>query len=109
MEIALQRCRRHAQREAVARCPVCKGFFCRECVTEHEDKVICSDCLAMLAEKKSRKTGRLRWILRFSGAFAGFFILWLSFYYLGQFLLSIPADFHEGTLWSGTDWQTDDR
>jgi hypothetical protein len=109
MDIFLQRCKRHAQREAAARCPECKCFFCRECVTEHDDKVICSDCLLKLTGKSEKRSLRLRWALRGAGAFVGLFILWLSFYYLGQLLLSIPADFHEGTLWTETNWKTDNR
>lgn len=107
MEIALQKCKRHALREAVARCPECKGFFCRECVTEHEDRVICSDCLVKLSEKKMKKPLRFRWVLRGAGVVTGFFILWLFFYYLGQMLLSIPSDFHEGTLWTSTEFKSD--
>ena len=109
MDISLQRCKRHAQREAVARCPECKGFFCRECVTEHDDKVICSDCLLKLTGKSKKRSMRFRWALRVAGAFAGLFILWLSFYYLGQLLLSIPAEFHEGTLWVDSHWKADNR
>ena len=36
-------------REAVARCPECTQFFCRECITEHDDRVLCSACLKKLA------------------------------------------------------------
>ena len=107
--ITLQKCKRHAAREAVARCPSCQGFFCRECVTEHDDKVICSDCLQKLPGKAASRPFRLRWMSRSAGAFAGLFILWLAFYYLGQLLLSIPADFHEGTFWSSSKWKDDGK
>ena len=40
-----QRCFNHMLREAVACCPECRRYFCRECVTEHEDKVLCAACL----------------------------------------------------------------
>ncbi|MBT8374528.1 MAG: rhomboid family protein, partial [Deltaproteobacteria bacterium] len=33
-DLALQRCNNHGQREAVARCPKCRRYFCRECITE---------------------------------------------------------------------------
>lgn len=107
--ITLQKCKRHASREAVARCPSCQGFFCRECVTEHDDKVICSDCLQRLSEKNSPRAFRLRWVSRSMGAVAGLFILWFTFYYLGQFLLSIPESFHEGTFWSSSEWKNDGK
>lgn len=108
-DISLQRCRRHAFREAVARCPICRGYFCRECVTEHDDKVICSDCLRQLSGKTLSKPKRLQWIGRGISAAAGFFVLWLSFYYLGQLLLSIPSDFHEGTLWAQKEWKDESK
>jgi hypothetical protein len=41
-DITQQRCLNHMLREAVARCPECSRFFCRECITEHEDKVLCA-------------------------------------------------------------------
>src|SRR5580658_7631208 len=37
MTLLDQRCFNHDLREAVAQCPSCKRFFCRECVTEHAD------------------------------------------------------------------------
>ena len=43
--LAHQRCFNHALREAAARCPGCGNFFCRECVTEHDDRVLCAACL----------------------------------------------------------------
>jgi hypothetical protein len=78
-------------------------------VTEHDDRLICSDCLLKLSGKAATKPHRFRWLLRGTGAAAGFFVLWLSFYYLGQLLLSIPSEFHEGTLWTGTEWQSNEK
>ena len=47
--LTFQRCFNHAAREAVARCPACGHYFCRECITEHDDRVICAACLRKLA------------------------------------------------------------
>ena len=41
-DLVHQRCFNHMLREAVACCPECRRYFCRECVTEHEDKVLCA-------------------------------------------------------------------
>ncbi len=43
-----QRCRNHLTREAAVRCPLCRDYFCRECVTEHDDRLICAVCLKKL-------------------------------------------------------------
>ncbi len=102
-ELSLQRCRNHAQREAVARCPECGSYYCRECVAEHEDRVLCASCLEKILA--GRPAAR-----RFSGLLAagrflwGFLLLWFIFYYLGSALLSLPSSFHEGTVWE--QWWT---
>ncbi len=101
-----QRCFNHMLREAVARCPECRRCFCRECVTEHDDKVLCAVCLN---EKVMPAAGGLT---RFSGVFRilhfllGAMLVWLFFYYIGQILLSLPSAFHEGTLWESGWWKT---
>ena len=35
-----RRCLHHPAREAVALCPECRRFYCRECVTEHAGRMI---------------------------------------------------------------------
>ena len=44
-----RRCLHHPAREAVALCPECRRFYCRECVTEHTGRMICAGCVARLA------------------------------------------------------------
>ncbi|MDB6155293.1 MAG: rhomboid family protein [Chthoniobacteraceae bacterium] len=94
-----QRCLNHPSREAAARCPECAGFFCRECITEHDDRVICSACLARLSvlpEKKRGSRGRL--LIPFY-LLMGIVCAWLFFYCIGRVLVSTPSSFHEGTVW----------
>jgi len=89
-----QRCWRHPSREAVARCPECSRFYCRECVVEHLGRMICSDCVA----RKSAVTasGRFRTARWSIFAAAGFVLAWLVFYEIGIVLARIPSDFFEG-------------
>ena len=61
-----QRCFNHAGREAVARCPECGQFFCRECITEHEDRVLCSACLKKLTRRPLAR--RFAFARQFSGS-----------------------------------------
>lgn len=103
-----QRCFNHGLREAVARCPECGRFFCRECITEHEDRVICASCLSRLVEPSPVKRFRLVVLLTFFQCFIGFLVLWLCFYYLGRTLLLFPTSFHEGTLWEEGVWEEGD-
>ncbi len=105
--LADQRCLNHALREAVARCPECRRFFCRECVVEHDDRMVCSSCLRKLAEQKSVGTRRLiaTWrVVQFMGCV---FVLWIFFFLMGHALLKIPSVTHDESLWviNGADDQ----
>jgi hypothetical protein len=94
-----QRCLNHVTREAAARCPECKRFFCRECITEHEGKVICAECLTTQSASSSKGPRRVAEIARGGAMTVGLGLVWLFFYYFGRLLLSIPSSFHEGTIW----------
>ena len=99
--LAAQRCVHHGDREAVARCPECRRYFCRECITEHEEKIVCATCLAALSRTASKSVGRwkLGGVLRGSGAVTGVLIAWICFYFAGRVLLAVPSEFHADTLW----------
>jgi len=94
MTIALERCFNHASREAVARCPECRRYFCRECISEHEGRVICAFCLKRLSTKVIRRN-RLASLVRVVEVLIGVLLLWSSFYLLGRALLTIPSSFHD--------------
>lgn len=101
------RCFNHALREAVARCPSCRRFYCRECVTEHDDRLMCAACIAASAAP-SAATPKRSW--RFAAALAqatlGLVIIWLGFFLIGQTLLEAPSQFHEGTVWQENWWES---
>ena len=97
--LAHQRCFNHATREAVARCPECKQFFCRECVTEHEDRVVCSACLKKLTHKPLAQRLAFAQIFWLAQCALGLLIAWYFFFLIGEGLLKLPSSFHEGTLW----------
>jgi hypothetical protein len=97
--IRQQRCLHHPTREAAARCPECGRHFCRECVVEHDDRVLCAACLRRLAAVAAPKRARLRPLFRVAAALCGFVMLWIAFYLCGQLLLAVPSSFHEGTIW----------
>ncbi len=103
--LATQRCFNHAQREAVARCPQCRGFFCRECVTEHEDRVICAVCLARLVQKPALPRRTLAGLVHVIQTLVGVIVVWFFFHTMGEALLKLPTSFHEGTLWEAKWWE----
>ena len=97
--LAHQRCFNHAVREAVARCPECGQCFCRECITEHDDRVVCAACLKKLTRQPlARRTVLVRF-LRLVRCACGILIAWFFFFLIGESLMKLPASFHEGTLW----------
>ncbi len=98
--VSRQRCFYHWQREAVARCPECRRFYCRECVTEHVDRLLCAACLAKITTPLARSHKSFQPIALFLQSLAGFILLWAVFYYAAQILLAIPSPVHEGTTWS---------
>ncbi|MCX8157535.1 MAG: rhomboid family protein [Verrucomicrobiae bacterium] len=93
--IHLQRCFHHALREAVARCPSCGRFYCRECVIEHQGRLLCASCLRRLAQPPKTKRPWPALGARLAAALTGLAVTWLFFYALGALLISIPSDTHE--------------
>lgn len=97
--LAHQRCFNHAGREAVARCPECGQYFCRECITEHDDRVVCAACLKTLTRQPPGRRTTFARLLRLAQCALGILIAWFFFFLIGGALLKVPASFHEGTLW----------
>jgi hypothetical protein len=96
-----RRCVRHSEREAVARCSSCGGFYCRECVVDHEGRLVCASCLAKAAAAAAPRAPRKNFAALRRGvvlALSGL-LVWFLFYAIGSLLLSVPPDFHEGTIW----------
>jgi hypothetical protein len=100
-----QHCYHHPQREAVVRCLECRHYYCRECVTEHDDRMLCSNCLSRLADRRP-KTDRnwVQFLMLTGQGVLGFLMLWYAFYLVGLLLLAIPHAFHEGTIWESGWW-----
>jgi hypothetical protein len=101
VSLAHQRCFNHALREAAARCPACGRFFCRECITEHEGRVLCALCLKGAENKPF--VARMAWVTRILQLAAGILLAWLFFFWFGLALLSLDSSFHNGSIWK-TNW-----
>lgn len=98
--LAHERCFNHALREAVARCPECARSFCRECVAEHDDRMLCAACLARVTRRGGARLGALRLLGRAAALTGGLLLAWLFFLLVGGWIASRPHDFHARTLWS---------
>jgi hypothetical protein len=77
-----QRCWNHEAREAVCRCPECGRCFCRECVTEHETRLLCASCIAKAARRPSSRSSR--GVLTAAMLVAGLALTWTLFFVLGE-------------------------
>ncbi|MBX3178982.1 MAG: rhomboid family protein [Candidatus Hydrogenedentes bacterium] len=89
------KCFNHDQREAVARCPSCRRHFCRECVTEHEHRLLCAGCLKAALAEPAERPARIVPFRAFFQFVAALTVLWLVFFAAGQTLLLLPSSFHD--------------
>jgi hypothetical protein len=94
-----QRCVRHPEREAAARCLECGRFFCRECVSEHDDRVLCASCLAAGLRVHVHDRSRFRHLGRGLLAALSICVAWWFFDLVGRGLMRLPSSVHEGTIW----------
>jgi hypothetical protein len=98
--LARSRCENHPDREAVAFCRECERTFCRECVTSHDDRVVCAACLSRMADDGDvKKRVRLNGLLMPIRALVGFVVVWVLLYAFGRILASASATFHKDGLW----------
>ena len=110
--LSSRRCSHHPDRHAVARCPECAHFYCRECIAEHEDRVLCAGCLKRLTKPhEPSRFGFWAWaMLAQTFQFTlGLFIVWSFFYFSGKALVAIPVKFHDGTVWHLNHDEGDDE
>ena len=99
-QLQSQRCLFHSTREAVARCPECGNSYCRECIAEHEGRIICATCLQRLLRRPAvaqRRWGRALVLL--GGSVGGLLLAWITFYGFGRMLMTLPSAFHAAEMW----------
>lgn len=89
--IALERCWNHAAREAVCRCPGCARCYCRECVTEHEARLLCASCVAVAAAPPRRARRLRRAIAGPAAGASGLAAAWLVFYGIARLVVELNA------------------
>jgi len=80
-------------------CPECSCYYCRECVVEHDDRLLCSSCLDKLFTPQTKKGFRFGFFAHLGQFLFGFLLLWFLFYSVSLALLATPSYFHEGTIW----------
>lgn len=88
------KCQNHTSREAVAKCPICQHYYCRECVTEHNNQFICVGCLSTQQTGVNNSKNSFFTVFKLI-LFSIFTILtsWYFFQIIGSLLLKIPSSF----------------
>ena len=93
-----QRCWNHEGREAVCRCPECGRSYCRECVTEHESRLVCAACLRTIARGRPKRRRSLGGLGQMGMALAGLLLAWVILFGAGEVLMTFSARL-EQTAW----------
>lgn len=100
-----ERCSLHPDRGAAARCPSCGYFFCGECITEHEGRLVCASCLSGGREEGPGGPAKRRIPLPTIPFWAAVqlliaaLVVWAGFLFLAETIRNMPDRFHENTLW----------
>jgi hypothetical protein len=94
-----QRCWNHEHREAVCRCPECGRAFCRECVSEHEARLLCAACLDTEAGAARGRRGPMRRMAPLFLALAGVLLGWAICYAAGRTVMLIAGGM-EAAAWN---------
>ena len=98
-DLARQQCFNHPGREAIVRCPSCRRDYCRECVTEHDDRYLCSSCLRAQAAKEARPPRHPRLPVGALLAVAGLLSAWTVYYAATQYLVMRNIADHSYKSW----------
>lgn len=93
-----QRCWNHENREAVCRCPECGRSYCRECVSEHQARLLCAVCLSKIAQSAAVQRRPLRGMASIAMTLAGLLLAWVVLFGMGESLL-ILAERSEQSSW----------
>jgi len=93
--LARARCFNHAHREAAGRCVACEHTYCRECLTEHAGRLMCSRCLGATAQAQAAAHGAGAWRGVFFGGLrlaVGIAIVAWVLQTAGRLVLMLPVE-----------------
>jgi hypothetical protein len=90
-----QRCWNHEAREAACRCPGCGRSYCRECVSEHEGRLLCAACLSAVTAGHEPIGARGRNLAPAAMIAAAILLAWLTYWAAGESVMSVIRRMHQ--------------
>ena len=84
-----QRCWNHEAREAACRCPACGRSYCRECVSEHEGRLLCAACLTAAVATTAPQSSAFGKLAPPGMIAAGILMAWLIYWAAGAGLIGL--------------------
>ena len=75
-------------------CVECRRAFCRECVVDHDGRLICAACLARLRAPAARGSRALQQTLSSAGLAVTLLLCWIVFYMAGRLLMTAEPAHH---------------
>jgi hypothetical protein len=84
-----QRCWNHEAREAASRCPACGRSYCRECVSEHEGRLLCAACLSGVTGGRGAGAGRVGKLAAAAMIAAAILLAWLTYWVAGESVMAV--------------------
>ncbi len=82
-----RRCFVHPVREAAGLCVSCRRSFCRECLVDHDHRLMCGSCVAQtVRDSGARPHSRAR-LLGIAALPVALLIAWAAVYVAGRILL----------------------
>jgi hypothetical protein len=84
-----QHCWNHEAREAACRCPACGRTYCRECVSEHDGRLLCATCLSTITAQRATKAGVFRKLAPPAMMLAAILFAWLAYWAVGESVMGL--------------------
>ena len=93
--LSKKKCFNHSGREAAARCLECKNFFCPECITEHDGRLTCSNCLYKESQKNESQSGfKIAYVFQGILTVVSVLLISIFFFFFARVLYNSPEEFH---------------
>jgi len=78
----------------VSLCVECRRAYCRECVVDHDGRLICAACLAGLRAPAARGGSVRQRIFAAAGMAVTLLLCWIVFYMAGRLLMTAESGHH---------------